>query len=404
MKKQLDFAVVNYVLAKTKKGYSSATRNYVAYVKAMGTSSPFPASQDLVSSWILFLGMTTSVSSIKVYLSALRYTHGSLGSHWSLDGNEKVRRSYAFVKRTYGMAAKSLKMPITLGLLRIIFPRLQGWPLPASMSHDDRVFVTASVIGVLGFLRGGEFLASAGSSRPILMGKDVRIVSSCGSEAVEVSVRQPKARWWLESVSVLCFMVPSLGPLNPVGLLQAMRALSVVPMGPSFPAFRLSDGSALSRNFMVRKTGNLLREAGVSFLPRLGSPISVKASSWRAGGACSAKRALISDSMIQQQGRWASMAFLRYLEFSTAYELKAAVCRMGVQARVDERSGADVLSAQVGQRSFPSAEVSIASVARGAVRLRPSGHRQAGAVPMARVGPSPHRRASNGNVRSRRIP
>ena len=68
------------------------------------------------------------------------------------------------------------------------------------------IFAVASVLGVSGFLRGGEFLASTSSDRPVLMRTDVEVRYVGNSLAVIVCLRQPKARWWVlvSRGSVLC--------------------------------------------------------------------------------------------------------------------------------------------------------------------------------------------------------
>ena len=95
------------------------------------------------------------------------------------------------------------------------------------------------------------------------------------------------------------------------------------------PAFRMADGSALSKAWMLKRTRELLSEAGVVFPDHLGARVDVAAASWRAGGACSAKRAGVSDATICHMGRWASNSFLRYTTAVELEELRVAVERMG---------------------------------------------------------------------------
>ena len=76
------------------------------------------------------------------------------------------------------------------------------------MSHDDRVFIAASMIGICGFLRGGEFLAYPGNKRPILRQKDIQVAKDGDIYEVRVSVVQPKNMWWIDSAEVTCFNPP----------------------------------------------------------------------------------------------------------------------------------------------------------------------------------------------------
>ena len=202
------------------------------------------------------------------------------------------------------------------------------WPVPEVMSHNGRLFVASSLIVVLGFLRGGEFLYSKRSKRGVLCGKDVTITKSGPLHSVVVSVAQPKARWWLKSTDVHCFSPGrNARRLDPVFWLSAYRNLSLVRLSNSRPAFALDDNSILSRDWMVRQTSILCNQAGIRLLDSDGKVVNVKASSWRAGGVESAKSAGLSGEVIMTMGRWSSMAWTSYA-FSSAASLQKAVAAM----------------------------------------------------------------------------
>ena len=133
-----------------------------------------------------------------------------------------------------------------------------GWPVAKKMTHDDRLFVTASVIAATGFLRGGEFLSSPRSSRPVLRGEQVSLSFDGGKAAVTVSIAAPKARWWLKSEQAVCFSIPDHPCIDPVRWLQSYRSMSDVPLDEDGPAFVRSNGDTLSRNWMVAKSASLM--------------------------------------------------------------------------------------------------------------------------------------------------
>jgi hypothetical protein len=271
--------------------------------------------------------MCISVHSVKVYVAGVRSAQIDAGLPWALSGNPVVARAMRYIKRRYGMPDKALKVPISLGTLLCMCRHLVGWPSPPAMSHDDRLFVAASVVAVLGFLRGGEFLWSRRSDRPLLRFRDVCCVVRNGFPAVIVSVAQPKARWWLAAVDVVCFDLGKECVLNPVFWLSEYRARSVVRFGSDRAAFMLADGSSLSRDWMVTRTEALMKSAGVALVDSLGNSVVTKASSWRAGGVQSAKQAGVSDAMIKAMGRWSSCAWLNYV-FASVNDLQAAACSM----------------------------------------------------------------------------
>jgi hypothetical protein len=330
--------------------------------------------------------MDLKISTIKAYMSGIRFQQGSLGLRWMLEGNEMVRRCMRYISKRYGSEAKSRKLPITVDLLKKALSQVQGWPDLASMSHDDRVFATASVIAILGFLRGGEFLASPRSVRPVLRAEDVSVVSVGRSEAVQVNVVQPKARWWLNSVPVLCYSPLKSSTLDPVWLLKGMRQLAPRHL-PRSPAFVLADGAVLSRQHMVTRMQGLLEEAGVQFPTLLGSSLRVQAASWRAGGACSAVRAGVSDAVIKQMGRWASSAWLSYARATTSEEMLAAT------ASIVKLRSVGVLSARLGEEAFRGSSFEEAEVVPEVqAQVRASVHRRA-ATEISLQRASIHRRA-----------
>lgn len=369
----LEACLRDHVLPGTRRSYISAVSRFENFVSRRGGGGAFPADGVWVAAWVLFMALSVSVASLRCYLSALRYEQGRRGMPWTLQGNELVRRAMRYVSRRYGDARKSMKFPVTLEVLRRILPQLPGWPSLRSMCHDDRVFAAASVVAVLGFLRGGEFLFSKGSDRPVLTVSDIVLQHKHGVDMIVVSVRAPKARWWLETESVVC-LAPSSAPLlDPVWLVRGMRNLAPVSSGPLDPAFPREDGLPVSKQWMLQKTRRLLELAGICFPDHLGARVDVGAASWRAGGACTAKRAGVSDATICHMGRWASNSFLKYTTAVELSELRDAVDQMG------RPQGEGALLARVG-RALPAAEEEgppIDQVVRaGVLRLR-AGARQA---------------------------
>ena len=205
---------------------------------------------------------------------------------WDLTGHELVRRTMRKLKRQFPARAQGKKVPVTVALLRKILPLLPLWPDMGAMAPEDRAFAAASVIGVAGFLRGGEFLASKKSTRPILTKKMIRVVRVGQKDAVVVSVRQPKARWWLDHVDVPCFEHKESDEFCPVRLWTDYELNCSPQLKEDGPAFRVK-GKALTRDSMVARTEELMRQAGVQFVDLQGNPTAMKSSSWRSGAVCS---------------------------------------------------------------------------------------------------------------------
>ena len=249
-------------------------------------------------------------SSVKGYMSGVRHHQILQGFSWPLASDLNVRSTLRWVRRRYPARLQAKKVAISLSLLQTIFPLLPHWPHANDMTHDDILFVVASLIGVLGFLRGGEFLLYPGSGRPLLRRSDISIRSVGGRPAVVVAVLQPKARWWLDSVLVPCFANPDDGDFCP---LRWWAALSARATSDAPAAFAHADGAPLTRKFMTSRTAALMSQAGIAFVDQDGVPMKVLASSWRAGGVRSAVDAGVAESVIMALGRWRSMAWMHYL-------------------------------------------------------------------------------------------
>ena len=314
------------------RSYSSIVRSYEEFCMSRSIV-PWPTCCFRMSAWLIRISTHVKFTSMRMYLSAIRDCQLTMGLPWLLKGDERLRRTLRWIKRRFPCSPVGLKFAISLKVLRRILPLLPSWGSPALMSHDDRVFAIASICGTCCMLRGGEFLSSKGSSRQILKCSDVSVRLLRLARALVVSVPQPKARWWLNRVDVPCFEQIDLPEFSAVSLWESYFRLSpAITSGPEgstagLPAFHFSDGSPVSRDWMLKRTAALCEQAGISMVGRDGKVHPLKMASWRAGGVRSAKDGGLSDSMIMFLGRWSSNAWRAYL-LHTAIDVQGAVQRM----------------------------------------------------------------------------
>lgn len=331
MAQALGVALRTHLVPSVQRSYSSATRRYIAFCQERELE-PWPVEETWLCVWVLVLCSSIKTSSLGVYLAAVKHSQMLEGWKWTLEKNSpRLRAVMRYVKRRYGMTGKAMKTAVTLMKLRTMLPRLRGWPVLRNMTHDDRLFATASVIAVCGFLRGGEFATSRASDRNVLTGGQVYTELVGGVEAVVVAVSKPKTRWWLDSVKVPCFGRSTGDDLNPVRLLKGYRDLSSVRLGMRDPAFRMANGAAMTRDWMVRRTEELMEAEGLVDVNDDGSARRILAASWRAGGVRSAKDAGVSDTMIMILGRWTSLAWTNYLLHRSS-DVQGALAAMWTQA------------------------------------------------------------------------
>jgi hypothetical protein len=337
------------VVATTRSNYRSLAGNYEHFC-ALRRLQPWPADHIKVCAWVLRLMTRVKPTSLKVYLAAVRYAHINRGYAWTLTGHECLRRVLRYVKRNFPCGSKGLKAAVTMAALRKMLPLLPGWPRLSDLSFDDLVFACASVVGVCGFLRGGEFLFRKGQARPILLWSSVQIDEVQGGRALVVRVPQAKAEWWK---MVSCVPIFATGDaLCPLELWQtvARRSPHVRADGsapPALPAFHTTDGAPLQHKFMTRRTLQLMRAAGISLVDDRGQTLSVMASSWRAGGVRSAVEAGVGEAAIMELGRWHSSAWTHYIHFSR-HDLRRASARMWQHASSEAGDSPHPLTLRVG--------------------------------------------------------
>ena len=157
-------ALANSIALVTKDTYKSAIKPFLKFCQLRGFY-PFPVNATVLAAYVVRQAMFVSIPSLRVYLSAIRSGQIDEGMIWSLEGNQKVARAVRYVRRRYGEPGRALKVPLSLSTLLAMFEFIPGWPFPQAMSHDARLFVTASVLATTGFLRGGEFLKSKGNDQ-----------------------------------------------------------------------------------------------------------------------------------------------------------------------------------------------------------------------------------------------
>ena len=307
----LTTAMVGSVNDSTRSSYQTAKNQFVEFCSARGNKAPFPVDRVWLAAWILYKVNYVTVPSLKMYLAGVRWFHTFQLFEWTLDGDPLVRKVMRFVKKKYGCSSNSMKIPITVQTIRDMAATLPGWPSADQMSHNDRLFLAASVVGTMGFLRGGEFLDSPGG-RPTLKSHQVVIEKFHHETIVVVHLDRPKAQWWEVNMVVRCFLIGASSSLNPGSVMAAYRSLSETAITSNGPAFLLASGKVLSKAWMLAKTQECLTKAGIEVTDHLGQPVSMKASSWRSGGVESARAAGISDPVIMAMGRWSSNAWTRY--------------------------------------------------------------------------------------------
>jgi hypothetical protein len=183
----VDEALDQHVVAGTRSDYSAHVAVYEEFCAAYGLQ-PFPTSAFKLGAWALRLMSRIQPGSLKSYLAAVMDKQVLLGHPWQRKGDPTLRCIIRFVKRKYAQGPPKPKVAITVSAFQRILPLLPGWPNPGDMEYDDLVFAAAVVIGVMGFLRGGEFLYRPNQSRPVLLWDHLQLDTIQGKEVMVVKV------------------------------------------------------------------------------------------------------------------------------------------------------------------------------------------------------------------------
>lgn len=174
----------------------------------------------------------------------------------------------------------------------------------------------ACCTGFFGFMRAGEFTATGGTP-PTLCLSDVSVNSHSFPTMLRLFLRRTKTDPFGKGVEV--FLGKSGVPLCPISALLKYLEVRGKREGPLFVR---TDGSPLSRDYLVRKVQQALALAGID-------RGSYSGHSFRIGAATSAAAAGVPSHLIKALGRWNSEAYMLYIHTpqSTLASVSAVLAR-----------------------------------------------------------------------------
>lgn len=230
-----------------------------------------------------------------------------------MDGYERELSAAGAV----GMRLRAPREAITVARLKDFYSVLR-----VGLIYDDSVFFAASVVGVIGLLRGSEFLVTnsvAGEADRTLLRVHHAVISFA---AVELTIPKSKTdqvgrgdvrRLPAQAAGVVC-------PVRALNIYLQMRRQKFGPYKRGDPLFVDSGNKALSRTTYMSLLKNTLTALGMT-----AEQISrFTAHSLRRGGAQSLADAGVAVDDIKFQGRWKSGAYAAYLRPGPAAEARLA--------------------------------------------------------------------------------
>ena len=258
--------------------------NYLPYL---------PLQEDTLVLFVTYLAARgLQVSSIRIYLSALKY-YSIVKSHpFSFLNMERLYYTLRGIKRSSNVGYRQPRLPITLQHLIIIHTRLQSF---AMNRLEFCLFWAACTLAFFGLLRVSEYTTPKVREFDFevhLLSSDITFCRNTLLVKIKASKTDP--------FKLGCQL--TIGPANGfVCPVAAMRAFLRYRSPDDGPLFTFTDGTYLTRNRMYRLLLACFQDNRIN------------THSFRIGGATALSQAGVPDSQIQSLGRWNSNCFVRYL-------------------------------------------------------------------------------------------
>ena len=301
-------------LATSTRGtYNTHLKSYLSFCNLLACS-PLPVTQETVCRYVAHLSARLSYSSVRQYLSVLRYISLEANLPNPLLDNWHLSTLLKGLKREMG-ASVCKKAPVTPELLLGMRSRL------IMSSSLDRAVWAAALLMFFCLLRKSNALpASLNSFCPgkHLARQDFSLAPQGLPYGLVVNLRWSKTIQYRER-ALLCPLPKLPGhPLCPVTALAAAFALDPLPHreGPAFWFSHNGVWKPLTYPTFLTRFRTLLSALGRD-------PASFAAHSFRRGGASWAFAQGLPGEFIKILGDWRSQAYLGYLEIPMASKFQA---------------------------------------------------------------------------------
>ena len=244
-----------------------------------------------------------ALSSIKVYLSAIRNLHVEAGLHAERESQLTPRLQLVLrgIKRAKATGSQTpARLPITIDIMR----QIKAVLMRAPEKYDNILLWAACCLAFFGFLRCGEFTVpnQLGYDKDVHLSiNDIALDSRSSPTVVIVTIKQSKTDPFRQGVQL--FLGKTGSDICPVSGILPFLAIRGSRQGPLFV---LKDQSLLTRQKFAALLSTTLSEAGIN-------DKRYATHSFRIGAATTAKEAGIADSHIKMLGRWKSNAYQIYI-------------------------------------------------------------------------------------------
>jgi hypothetical protein len=293
----IDEAKARAIAIGTTSSYSTAVRRYLEFCGAFNLQA-WPVTEPALLHFAAYVSLFVDFESVSSYLSGIRHASLRAGHGWPRQDWHQLELTLRGLKNELGMRGPKVKLPITVGLLRLFEPLID------KATHNDRLFWAASCVATMACLRGSEFLYDESRiERQKLKLADLTQASGIASTS-RLCLGATKTKFWRTDVTVSLHADGS--KTCPVAALQHYLEKATVAMQPGDFLFTLANGQPLRRNWMVARTKTLVEACGLD-------TTHVCAASWRSGGMTTAKQLGFPIESIKALSRHTSSAYLAYI-------------------------------------------------------------------------------------------
>lgn len=257
-----------------------------------------PASEQLLILFVAHLAQSCCHSTIRSYLSAVRFLHLSHGYGDPLHEKRRLEQLLKGVKRVKPRGDDT-RLPIT----PFILEKIHEVVTRDAENPENVMMWAACCLGYFAFLRAGEFtVPSLDQFKPEvhLSPMDISVDSHTAPSLLRIHLKYSKSDQQRQGVHL--YVGRTFNNLCPVAAMLAYLPIRGQSQGPLF----MLHGRCLTREMLVQWLRTTLSSAGVEASHFSGH-------SFRIGAASTAAARGVAETTIQTLGRWASDSYKRYI-------------------------------------------------------------------------------------------
>ncbi|XP_062583346.1 uncharacterized protein LOC134245102 [Saccostrea cucullata] len=293
---------------KTRRQYQIGFQNFLRFVTLMNLTSynglPIVCEKVFIQ-YVSYCHseLQLSYSTIKLYLSGIRYIYLRMGGFNPLESNGKplqgLQTILSGIKKSQCNRDKRIRLPITIDILTNLCLLLDQGLFD---EFTDSMLKSVCTLAFFGFLRCGEFtIDDKFVAANHLCIDDLKIFE----DHLVLTLKRSKTDPFRNGVSIPIFanqtIVCPVKAMNKYLKKRSFRAVQEEPL------FIQSDNSALSRNVFIQKMKIMLDKLGLESKNYNGH-------SFRIGAATTGSKVRLEDHLLKTLGRWSSDCYTTYIQ------------------------------------------------------------------------------------------